>query len=230
MPGSLERGRFTYFPVVPGRWSSPSRCARPFCATGRRWSRSNCPSTLRDAYLRAVERAAARCRSSSTATNTRTDRAIYVPVEPADPFTEAIRSGAGNRRGDRVRRSGRPASARICPTLIPTPTRCATFGLDKYVEAYRVYPQARSEEIARARRRHRLEAARLRSAGARAGGGFAEPARSGAGCHGAAAGAAHGAAAARGRAAAQSASRMSGRDHHRVSVPAGTLRTVSRPQ
>ena len=35
----------------------------------------------------------------------RRTEAVYVPVEPADPFTEAIRTGARNRRGNRLRRS-----------------------------------------------------------------------------------------------------------------------------
>ena len=30
----------------PGGWNSPSRCARRFCATGRKWSRVELPATL----------------------------------------------------------------------------------------------------------------------------------------------------------------------------------------
>ena len=91
-PGSLERGRFTYFPVVPGRLEFaielrqpllrdrpkvvavelPDSCGTPICG---RWSA---------------------CREMSvillSATIHDDDRAVYVPVEPADPFTEAMRT------------------------------------------------------------------------------------------------------------------------------------------
>ena len=153
------------------------------------------------------------------------DRAVYVPVEPADPFTEAIRT-----RTKSARRSCSPnpipASGRICPTPIPTPTRSATSASSKYIEAYRVYPQARTEEIAA----HAggmawklqgadplarvlvvvslnlldpvLDAMEKPQAAARSRRRRED------------------------RAAAQSASRLPGRDHRRISVSAGALRNV----
>jgi len=75
------------------------------------------------------------------------DRAVYVPVEPADPFTEAIRSGL-------------EADAEILfiepdvidrphvPDNYPDPYSIRRIGLDKYIQAYRVHPAARTEEIA----------------------------------------------------------------------------------
>jgi hypothetical protein len=41
--GSLERGRFTYLPVVPGGSNSPSKCAGASSPSARRWSPSSCP-------------------------------------------------------------------------------------------------------------------------------------------------------------------------------------------
>ena len=51
--------------------------------------------------------------------------AIYVPVEPADPFTEAIRTGL--EIGAEIVFADPDAGERPhLPTIIPTPTRCAT--------------------------------------------------------------------------------------------------------
>jgi hypothetical protein len=76
------------------------------------------------------------------------DRAIYVPVEPADPFTEAIRTAveigaevifADPDTGDRPH----------LKDAYPDSYAIRHIGLQKYVEAYRVYPQPRSQEIER---------------------------------------------------------------------------------
>jgi len=70
-----------------------------------------------------------------------------VPVEPCDPFTEAVRTGLEVDAevvfiepdlGDRPH----------LPDTYPDPYSIRYIGIDKYVEAYRVYPQARSDEIA----------------------------------------------------------------------------------
>ncbi len=75
------------------------------------------------------------------------ERAIYVPVEPSDPFTEAVRTALEIDAevifiepdlGDRPH----------LPDTYPDPYSIRYIGLNKYVEAYRVYPQSRNEEIA----------------------------------------------------------------------------------
>ena len=76
-----------------------------------------------------------------------TNAAIYVPVEPADPFTEAVRTAAEigaevifleADHGDRPH----------VPDTYPDTYAVRRIGLDRYIEAYRVYPQPRNEEIA----------------------------------------------------------------------------------
>jgi len=71
------------------------------------------------------------------------DDATYVLVEPADPFTEAIRTGleigaeivfADPEAGDRPH----------LPDAYPDPYAIRAIGLERFVEAYRVYPQPRS--------------------------------------------------------------------------------------
>src|SRR5690242_1022503 len=89
--GSLERGRFHYFPVVPGRLE--------FAIELRQFLLDNRPSVvavelpgfLADVYLRALTRLPEITVILYT-DESDDDRAVYVPVEPADPFTEALRS------------------------------------------------------------------------------------------------------------------------------------------
>ena len=75
------------------------------------------------------------------------ERAIYVPVEPCDPFTEAVRTALEidaevifiePDSGDRPH----------LPDTYPDPYSIRYIGLNRYIEAYRVYPQTRSEETA----------------------------------------------------------------------------------
>src|SRR5260221_9794258 len=91
-PGSLKRGRFSYFPVVPGKLEFAIEVRRAILREKPQVIAVELPTTLRDAYLRAVERLP---EMSLILYNDEQeeDRAVYVPVEPADPFTEAIRSG-----------------------------------------------------------------------------------------------------------------------------------------
>jgi hypothetical protein len=74
------------------------------------------------------------------------DRAIYVPVEPADPFTEALRTA--EEIGAQVVFLEPDTQER--PHLHdawPDTFAIQRVGLDKYIEAYRVWPQQRTEEI-----------------------------------------------------------------------------------
>jgi hypothetical protein len=76
------------------------------------------------------------------------DRAIYVPVEPADPFTEAIRTAA--EIGAEVIFADPDSGDRPhLKDVYPDPYAIRHIGLERYVEAYRVYAQPRSQEIDR---------------------------------------------------------------------------------
>ncbi len=74
------------------------------------------------------------------------DRGIYVPVEPCDAFAEAVRSAL--ELGAKVLflepdTGGRPH----LPDTYPDPASLPHVGYERYVEAYRVYPQARTVEM-----------------------------------------------------------------------------------
>lgn len=144
-PGSLERGNFTFFPVVPGRLEFAVETRRAILRDRPQVIAVELPATLERQYLRAV----ARLPEMSVIfyeDPADEDRAIYVPVEPADPFVEAIRTGL--EMGAEIVFADPDVSER--PHLrdtYPDSYAIREIGLDRYIEAYRVYPQPRSEEI-----------------------------------------------------------------------------------
>ena len=145
-PGSLQRGRFTYFPVVPGKLEFAIEVRRAILRDKPRVIALELPTTLRDHYLRAVGRLP---EMSVILYNDgqEEDRAIYVPVEPADPFTEAIRTGLET--GAEIVFADPDAGERPhLPDEYPDSYALRHIPLEKYVEAYRLWPQPRSEEIA----------------------------------------------------------------------------------
>ena len=145
-PGSLRRGRFHYLPVAPGRLEFAVEVRRTILRERPPVVAVELPVTLEEACLRAVERLP-RITVLVYPDEKEEDRGVYVPIEPADPFTEAIRT---------ARETG--AEILFCdpdvgerphlPDQYPDPYSIGRIGLEKYIEAYRVYPQPRSEEIA----------------------------------------------------------------------------------
>src|SRR5579871_5514442 len=145
-PASLRRGNITYFPVVPGRVEFSAELRRAILRDKPKIVAVELPGSLEDVYLQAL----ARLPEMSVILYPDPkdeDRAIYVPVEPADPFTEAVRSGLEidaevlfiePDSGDRPH----------LPDTYPDPYSIRYIGLEKYIEAYRVHPQERNEEIA----------------------------------------------------------------------------------
>ena len=146
--GSLARGRFSYFPVVPGRLEFAIEVRRAILRDRPQVVAVELPATLQHAYLRAVERLPEMSVIFYPEESGDDDRAVYVPVEPADPFTEAIRSALET--GAEVVFADPDVGERPhLPDAYPDPYAVRRIGLEKYVEAYRVFPQPRSEEIAR---------------------------------------------------------------------------------
>jgi len=144
-PGSLQRGRFSYFPVVPGKLEFAVELRRRLLRDRPQVVAVELPTTLQDAYLRAVERLP---QMSVILYNDdhEEDRAIYVPVEPSDPFTEAIRTGLAI--GAEIVFADPDAGERPhLPDDYPDSYALRHIALEKYVEAYRLWPQPRSDQI-----------------------------------------------------------------------------------
>jgi len=142
--GSLRRGRFTYFPVAPGRLEFAIEVRQAILRERPEVVALELPVSLQQDWIRAIERLP----QMSLIFYPEDDEAAYVLVEPSDPFTEAIRTGleigaeivfADPEGGERPH----------LPDAYPDPYAIRQIGLERFVEAYRVYPQPRSEEISR---------------------------------------------------------------------------------
>jgi hypothetical protein len=145
--GSLKRGRYHYFPVAPGRMEFAIAVREAILRDRPEVVAVELPVTLRDAYLRAVERLP-QISVILYGEERAEDLAIYVPVEPCDPFTEAIRSAL--EIGAQVEFIDPDLGERPhLPDAYPDTYSLRHIPLEKYIEAYRVYPQPRSEQIDR---------------------------------------------------------------------------------
>ena len=121
---------------------------------------------------------------------TEEDRAIYVPVEPADPFTEALRT-AEEIGAELIFLEPDSLDRPHLPDTYPDTYAIRRIGLEKYIEAYRVWPQTRTDEVSA-----HASAMAWKLQGAEPGARVVavvspEPARSAAGCDGNPAGPSH---------------------------------------
>ena len=143
--GSLSRANFTYFPVVPGRVEFATELRRFILRNSPAIVAVELPGSLEDAYLQAL----ARLPEMSVIVypdEGDDEQAIYIPVEPADPFTEAVRS-ALDIDAEVVFIEPDFGERPHVPDTYPDTYAIATVGLNQYIEAYRVYPQIRDEEV-----------------------------------------------------------------------------------
>jgi hypothetical protein len=142
--GSLTRDRFTYFPVVPGRLEFAVAVRQAILTQRPAVVALELPVTLRDAYLKAVERLPQM--TVIFYPEGEEDEAVYIPVEPCDPFTEAIRSGLAV--GAEIVFTDPDMGERPhLPDSYPDTYALQSIRVAQYVESYRVFPQERSDEI-----------------------------------------------------------------------------------
>jgi hypothetical protein len=156
---SLERGRFSYLPVVPGRLEFSIEVRRRILAERPAVVAVELPETLEQAYLEAIQRLPqisvifyndpiTRSQRRGELNDESDPAAVYVPVEPADPFVEAIRSA--QEVGAQVVFADPDTCERPhLPDSYPDSYALTSIPLSRYVEAYRVYPQERTAEVER---------------------------------------------------------------------------------
>jgi hypothetical protein len=153
--GSLERGHITYLPVVPGRLEFAVEVRRRILAERPAVVAIELPATLEEPYLEAIQRLPQisvifynLTRPNQSAYDGDGEQAIYIPVEPADPFVEAIRSA--QEVGAQVVFADPDTNERPhLPDTYPDAYALTSITLPEYVDAYRLYPQERSPELER---------------------------------------------------------------------------------
>jgi hypothetical protein len=147
--GSLQRGRIRYFPVVPGRVEFAAAVRRMLLERRPRIVAVELPGFLEAAYRKALERlpemSVILYVAEGGGKGEEDDRAVYVPVEPADPFTEALRT-ADEIGAEALFLEPDSQERPHLPDVFPDTYAIQRTGLDRYVEAYRVWPQPRTEE------------------------------------------------------------------------------------
>lgn len=142
--GSLRRGRFIYFPVAPGRMEFALEVRRAILRERPQTIALELPASLEAAWMAGVARLPSMSLIFYPADD---EQAEYVLVEPADPFTEAIRTGV-EVGAEIVFAEPEAVERPHVKDAYPDPYAIRHIGLDRYVEAYRLFPQARSDEIA----------------------------------------------------------------------------------
>jgi hypothetical protein len=144
--GGLERGRFLYFPVVPGRVEFAAALRRLLLEQKPKIVAVELPGFLGRWYQQALARLPEMSVILYMEEEGDEDRAIYVPVEPADPFTEALRT-ADEIGAEAMFLEPDTNERPHLPDHYPDTYSIARIGADHYVEAYRVWPQPRTEEV-----------------------------------------------------------------------------------
>jgi hypothetical protein len=134
--------------VAPGRLEFAIEVRRAILRDRPQVIALELPVTLQEVWMRAAARLPAMSLIVYPEDAGGEEEAVYVLIEPADPFTEAIRTGLeiGAEIVFADPESGKRPHLR---DLHPDPYAVRQIGLDRYIEAYRVYPQARSTEIGR---------------------------------------------------------------------------------
>ena len=139
MPGPSDltvhtRGHLRYFPVLPGRLEFAAALRHALLQEQPQAVAIELPSSLEQIYIRAVARLPEM--SVILYEGESEDQYIYVPVEPSDPFTEAVRTA--REIGAEVifiepELSQKPHLADRAPDTYAV----RRLGYDTYVDAYR---------------------------------------------------------------------------------------------
>jgi len=142
---SLERGRVTYLPVVPGRMEFALEVRRGILAARPAVVAVELPGWLRQAYLDAIDRLP-RLTALVYPEDLESDRAVYVVVEPADPFVEAVRS-ALEVDAEVVFIEPDAVDRPHLQDNYPDSHALRSVSYRAYVDAFRLHPPQRNDEI-----------------------------------------------------------------------------------
>jgi hypothetical protein len=143
--GTVSRGNVTYFPVVPGRLEFACRVRRYLLKNRPRVIAVELPSDLAQQYEKAIARLP---KMSAILVPPESDEeadATYIPVEPSDPFVEALRTAAELQAEILFLEPATTEKPHV-PDNYPDPHAIELIGMARYVEEYRVHRQTRNEQ------------------------------------------------------------------------------------
>ncbi len=147
MEGTLSRGSITYFPVAPGRIEFSWRVRRYLLEQRPRVVAVELPSSLERQYVKALERLPEMSVILiPEAAGNDEERATYIPIEPGDPFIEALRT-AREIEAEIVFLEPPTHEKPHINDAYPEPYAVEIIGAAQYLERYRVFPQPRSPQI-----------------------------------------------------------------------------------
>lgn len=151
--GSLQRGPWQYFPVVPGSMEFAVAVRQEVLTKRPKVVAVELPHTAEEAVLKAIRYLP---RVTMLTYPLPTDAAnpfdegddlpgdtVYVPVEPSDPFIEAVRS-AREIGAEVVFIEPSLQPRPHLPDLFPDPYSIRRIPIGEYVQAYRLHPQQRN--------------------------------------------------------------------------------------
>jgi hypothetical protein len=143
--GTLTRGTITYLPVVPGRIEFAARVRRFLLEHRPGVVAVELPSSLESVYGKAIGRMP-QMSVLVIADDREEESATYIPVEPGDSFIEALRT-AGEIGAEVVFLEPPTQEKPHLPGPYPDPYAVEQIGFERYIEQYRLHPQARTSEI-----------------------------------------------------------------------------------
>jgi hypothetical protein len=142
---SLKWGHITFFPVVPGKVEFAAEVRRRLLADAPDMLAVELPLSMRGLYAQAI-RQLPELSVITRPDQLDPDRKLYIPVEPTDPFVEALRTA--RELGIDVTFIEPDCGDRPhLPDLYPDTFAVRTLGVEAYVEAYREQLPEPTEEI-----------------------------------------------------------------------------------
>ena len=144
--GTISRGNLIYCPVVPGRLEFAFRVRRFLLAVRPQVVAVELPTALEREYRTALGRLPKMSVLLIPPEDDDEDTATYIPVEPADPFVEALRT-AIEIGAETIFLEPPTVEKPHVPGMYPDPFAIELIGIERYVEAYRVHAHERTEAV-----------------------------------------------------------------------------------
>lgn len=146
--GLVRRGNLTYLPVVPGRLEFALQVRRVLLEQRPAAVAVELPVSLEDVYGTAVDRMPQMSVILLAADGNagEEDERTYIPVEPGDPFTEALRTARELGAAVMFLEPATQEKPHIGAPY-PAPYAVAQIGIDRYVEQYRLTPPPRTADL-----------------------------------------------------------------------------------